>query len=204
MSHKSSAPAGKDFEIVPAGTHLAMCCTVAFLGWHQPPPYNGKKSDKQPQMLFTWELCEEMMKDGKPFTISGIYKDSLHVKAGMRKVLECWRGKRFTEEELQGFDVIKLLGKPCFLAIIHKEVGEDKELKAKISAVSKVTKGTKPPAMVNPPLYYTVEHGDPDSCDVLMLPEWIQKKCAARLDAPTDKARQEPPLSEESDDEIPF
>ncbi|MHA1379626.1 MAG: hypothetical protein ACTSRG_14730 [Candidatus Helarchaeota archaeon] len=46
---------------------------------------------------------------------------SLHAKATMRKFLESWRGKKFTKEELEGFDLQKILGKPCQLQIIHSD-----------------------------------------------------------------------------------
>lgn len=205
MSHKSSSPAGADdFEMVPAGTHVGTCCLVAFIGWHMSPAFKDKQPEVQAQMLFTFELTDEKMKDGKPFLISAIHKDSLHVKANMRKMLECWRGKGFTNEELRGFEVIKLLGKSCFVAVIHKETGEQKELKARIAAVSKVTKKTEVSPLVSPPLYYTVEIGDPDSCDKLMLPQWVQKKVDASL--PPPKARKaEPAISPgDEDEELPF
>src|SRR3990167_2490369 len=40
-------------------------------------------------------------------------------KANLRKHLEAWRGKKFTKEELDGFDVEKLLGVNCQLQVIH-------------------------------------------------------------------------------------
>ena len=57
----------------------------------------------------------------KPFSIGKEYTLSLSSKSNLYKDLVSWRGKPFTEEELEGFDLSKLLGKPCQIQIIHKQ-----------------------------------------------------------------------------------
>ena len=61
------------------------------------------------------------MSDGKPFLIKKDYRASLHEKAGLRKDLEAWRGRPFTNVELQGFDLENVVGAPCMLNVIHKQ-----------------------------------------------------------------------------------
>lgn len=202
MAHRSYAPAGtENFEIVPAGSHVAVCCLVCFVGW-QESMFNGRK-EVHPKMLFTWELVNEKMADGKNFTISAIYTDSLHSKANMRKMLECWRSRPFSKEELSGFDIIKVLGTPCIVSVMHLE--KDKETKARVTAVSKLPKGTAKPEGTVAPLYYTVEPEDPDCCDSMMLPKWIREICHKQVSPPADKREQEaPPDSTSDDSDIPF
>ncbi len=201
MSYKASAPAGAEkFETVPAGTHLAVCCIVAYVGW-QKSLFNGKE-ECHPKVVFTWELVNEKMKDGKPFVISAVYTSSLHSKANMRKMLECWRSRPFNKEELAGFDIMKVLGKPCLVSVIHKEVNKD--IKARVQAVSATPRGTPAPSFVSPPLYYSVEPHDPDSCDILMLPEWIRKICAAAVPPPNSGETGPPPGQTSEVEDIPF
>jgi hypothetical protein len=51
---------------------------------------------------------------GSKFTLS------LHEKASLRKILQSWRGKAFTPEELKKFDVTTILGKPCLITVTHE------------------------------------------------------------------------------------
>src|SRR3990167_3685661 len=65
----------------------------------------GKKF-KQHQVVLAFEVAETA--DEGPFagnrmTISKFYTLSLSEKANLRKDLEGWRGKSFTESELEGF-----------------------------------------------------------------------------------------------------
>jgi hypothetical protein len=50
------------------------------------------------------------MEDGRPFGAFKTYTASLFEAATLRKDLESWRGKSFTEEELAGFDISNLIG----------------------------------------------------------------------------------------------
>ena len=68
--------------------------------------------------IFMWELPgEEIEIEGemKPRAISETYTNSLGEKANLRKMLENWRGRAFTQEEMDGFDLRNVLG----LSLIH-------------------------------------------------------------------------------------
>ena len=61
---------------------------------------------------------------GKPFGMVKVYTNSLAKNSHLRKDLESWRGKPFSEAEVEaGFDVEKLLGIDCQLNVIagHKD-----------------------------------------------------------------------------------
>ena len=128
----------------PAGTHIASCFGLIDCGT-QDEEYEGKKK-KAHKIWVWWELCEEKTDDGKPVTIGRFYTNSLSERAAMRKDLEGWRGRQFTDEELKGFQLGNIVGKPCMVTIIHtpKQGGGTRD---KISTVTAVPKGLRP----NPP-----------------------------------------------------
>ena len=59
--------------------------------------------------------------DGKPFLISRRYSLSLHEKSSLRRDLESWRGRAFTQEELRGFDLEVLIGVGCLVSVVHEQ-----------------------------------------------------------------------------------
>jgi hypothetical protein len=124
-----------------------------------------------------WEIPDETIDiDGKPMprAISGTYTLSLGEKASLRKMLEGWRGRVFTELELKGFDLGNVLGAPCMLGIIQ-EPREDK-VYARISTVSKIPKGIPAPTgTINKQIYFDLT--DPGALDAVeALPEWVKEK----------------------------
>lgn len=68
-------------------------------------------------------IGEEIDLNGEklPRTISKEYSFSLGEKSSLRKDLQAWRGKAFTAEELQGFNLVNILNKACQLQIILEE-----------------------------------------------------------------------------------
>ena len=74
-------------------------------------------------MQLRWQLGEDAAcrDDGKPWLVVKTYTASLNEKATLRKELERWRGQRFTEVELRGWDLEKVLNAPALLQIMHNE-----------------------------------------------------------------------------------
>lgn len=141
------ATAGANREPAPAGTHLAVCFGLIDLGT-QTDTYQGKPKVGR-KAWFWWELTEETREDGKPVTVGTFYTVSLSDKANLRKVLESWRGKPFTVEELKGFNIGNIVGAPCMLTIIH-EPRQSGGVRDKVSSVSGVPKGMPRPALRMP------------------------------------------------------
>lgn len=148
---------GGDFEQPPVGTHVALCVKMIDIGT-QRGEYQGKATIKR-QCIIGWELPNELMTEGEragmPFTASKFYTASLGEKANLRKDLRNWRGRDFTEAELQGFEARNILGKPCMLALTADEKG-----KVRVTAVMALVKGTKVPAQVNPTVYFSLDEFD--------------------------------------------
>jgi hypothetical protein len=143
---------GGDFELIPEATYIATSSMLIDLGTHD-YEYMGNSGTKK-QIYIGWELdaCDSQ---GKPFVIGKYYTASLGKKANLRKDLEAWRGRAFTDEELSGFQLINILGKSCSIGIIHKEAGEYK--KPRISSIQALPKGVPPHKVLNQPTVFDMD-----------------------------------------------
>jgi hypothetical protein len=128
-----------NFTPCPAGTFLARCCRVIDLGT-QTVEYQGEAKPAH-KVLITFEVIDpETFTDaGGCYTASKRYTASLHEKAALRRDLETWRGAKFTDAELQRFDLAGILGKQALLSIVHAE--KDGRTFANIAGLVKPPKG---------------------------------------------------------------
>ena len=169
----ASDKGGKGFDPVAEGVHNAVCYSVVDLGHHLDEKF-GKRNHN---ILITWELPSERIeieKDGVkhnlPRAISKKYTLSLNEKANLRKDLQTWRGRVFTEKELEGFDIKNLLGKSCMIQVIHNKKGD--KTYANITAIMLLMKGVAPLTPENPLVFYSMEdHRDQIPKEV---PEWVR------------------------------
>jgi len=162
---------GGDFVSVEPGSYVARCYKLTDLGT-QTSEYQGKINTKN-QVLITWELPNEMMPPNdegvsKPFSVSKFFTNSLHEQANLRHDLEAWRGKAFSEEELDGFDLMSVLGKPCMLSIVEKASGG-----TKVGSVSAIPKGFEVPPQFNLEESFWLEEFSQTGFD--SIPKGIQK-----------------------------
>lgn len=188
-----------DFELAPEGNHISGCYMVVDLGIQK-----TQFGDKH-KILIGWELCGELMKDGRPFVASKQYTASLADKANLRHDLEAWRGRKFTDEELQGFDVFAVAGASCMVSVVHS-VGE--KTYANVNAVTALPKGMTKPVLVNEVVTYSLDNPNPATFG--KLPEWIQKKItgqgqAEHPNAPGQLQEGDPGFETQGfDDDIPL
>jgi len=141
----SDSGGGTDFKQAPAGTHVARCYSIVDIGT-QKGEYLGEPTSRN-QIIVRWELpfeTEEFEGVQKPLIVSRFYTNSLGEKANLRKDLENWRSKPFTESELKAFDLNSIIGAPCVVSVIHNEKG-----KAKVTGVGAIPKGTSCPPQFN-------------------------------------------------------
>ena len=110
------------FTPCPEGLHQAVCVDVVDLGL-QKGVYGEKH---KAEIRWQTELMNEDAQPARRFQLRKWYTISLHEKSNLRKDLECWRGRKFTEAELDGFDLEKLLGANCQLQVIHNLSDEGK------------------------------------------------------------------------------
>lgn len=142
----------RTFEVAPSGACAARCYRIIDLGTQT--FHVGNEMKQQHQILMAWELIKKMG-DGQPFVISEKYTKSLHEKAKLRSVLESWRGRKFTEAERNGFEIEQVLGKVCFLNIVHIHKGE--RTYANVVSVMPVPDGIPSPAAVNEQLFFNID-----------------------------------------------
>jgi len=192
---------GTEYAPVPQGTHIAICNMVVDLGDHK-TDYQGVQSVKR-QVYIRWEIPAERMtgeRDG-PMNIGRTYTLSLHEKAGLRRDLEAWRGRKFTDEELKGFDVSKLLQAPAMLTVTH-DIKQDGSVRGKVAGISGLPKGTtRPGKPENTPILFDDDTQD----DLDRLPDWIKKKLDERIVKPVARSTVGgAQVDEDLDDDIPF
>lgn len=164
---------GGDFTPAPAGTHLARCVGCISLGTQEP---NSPQFSPAFKILLVWELPEELLDSGKAMTVSKELTCSLADKANLRHLLESWRGRQFTKEELDGFDVQQVVDVPCMLTVIHKTSAKGKNY-ADVSAATKLPKSMPSKPRVNELVRYEIEMGK--NAVYESLPEYIRKKIAS-------------------------
>jgi len=124
-----------------------------------------------------WELPTELRvfkeeRGEEPMVISKTYTLSLHEKANLRKDLESWRGKAFTEEEAKNFDITNLLGVPCMLNILHKPSKDGSKMYERIAGITTLMKGYEAPKQINPILRLEFDNWNQQVFD--RLPDFIQ------------------------------
>lgn len=148
---------GGDFQQPPVGTHVARCVKMIDIGT-QKSDYQGQANIRR-QCILGFELPTELMTEGeyrgKPFVVSRFYTASLSEKANLRKDLENWRGRAFTEQELAGFASKNILGKPCMLALT-----ENDKNKVRITGIMALPRGTTVPPQINQTVYFSLEEFD--------------------------------------------
>lgn len=166
----------KEFKLVPAGTHLARCYQFIHLG-NVPNTFPGAKSAIVNKIRLTWELPEELevFKEGEapqPFVVSQDYTLSMNEKANLRKMIQSWYGKTFTDEEADNFDTELLVGMDCLLTINH--VTKNDKTYANIQNVTKLPSKMVCPNPINKPSIVTWENMTMDIFN--NLPKFLRDK----------------------------
>lgn len=201
-------PRGGTFTPAPEGSHPAACYRVIDLGT-QEVNYKGVVSKKR-QLLITWELfSEEPMPDGRPFTIGRKYTWSTHEKSGLRKDLEMWRGKKFSESDFGpgGFDIRRVIGQPCLITVTHSE--RDGNMLSNVAAVTKLPKAMTVGGPTNKTCFVWLDKDDFDQVAFDTLSDRLKDtiKASPEYRALTNGGT---PVTEQfdaghdPDDEIPF
>lgn len=157
-----------------AGSYLARCVQLIDLG----DQMNEIAGKLQRQVMLLFEIPTERIEingEDKPRTISATYTLSLNDKAKLRGVLESWRGKQFTEEELAAFDLRKILNATCMLTVVEKVSKTSGNKYSSIAAISRPFKGAIVKPAETPILAFDLD--EPGCLEVLeTLPEWMRER----------------------------
>ena len=161
------------FIAAPEGTHIARCFAVIELGTQLPGNPSFAPARK---VMLGFELPNEtVVRDGvaKPLVIWKEYNASLSEKATLRKHLQGWRGRAFSAEELQGFQLEKILGAPALITIIHKR-SQSGSTRGDIETIARPPANYPCPPPVTPKLFFEIPMGNGQA--FINVPEWLQKK----------------------------
>lgn len=207
-----SGSSGKDFAIHPAGVFAARCTRIIDLGTVD-SEWQGQKKKKH-DIVFCWESAE-LMPDtegefaGKPFLVIQRWTASLSDKANMRKALESWRGRKFTPAEIDSFDLKNVLGKACFLNLVHNE--KEGKTYSNIASIMPLPAGMSAPQAVGAQVFFSLNpKEDFDQVAYDGLSDYYKKRIAesdeykARFSGKKAGAAAPPAAADIDDDDIPF
>lgn len=201
---------GTNIEPLENGVYTAVCISLIDLG----NQYNKMYDKKQRKMRIIWGIQNETVNvngEELPRTISKEYSFSLHEKSALRKDLQSWRGKPFTQEELNGFDVTNLLNKACQLQIIKEEKND--KCYNNIAGIMALPQGMEI-KVEKIGQYFDTEN--PETYIMWnLIPKFLQKKIAESVDQPKElqeflgtqnieEEKTEELPSEDPSDDLPF
>lgn len=146
MSHQPDEATVKDDKkfdrsLPDIATYPAVCVDYINLG-RKVVEYPGSDSYVAEMGALVFQIDAENPDTGKPFEIAQEFTLSLGKKANLRKLLEGWRGRPFTEDEVKeaGVKLHKLVGINGLLAVTHK-TSQTGNTRAVISSVAPLMKG---------------------------------------------------------------
>lgn len=176
----------------PEGPKVARCVQVIDIG-HQ---YSDFYKTTKPKVVVGWELptclATEGDRAGEPMLVWRRFTLSLHENSALRPLLEAWRGRSFTDQELEGFDVQNLLDVPCQVNITHRKDG--KKIYADVGSVSKLLDGVEPHERFHDLIYFDIDKPDKQifesfgnnlKATILKSEEW-KARSSGGPDLPTD------------------
>jgi len=160
---------GSPRELLPPGNVQAVCYGVIDLGHRE-----GRFGIKH-EACVLFEIpslrYEDEDKVDKPKGINNFYNITLHPDSNMGKDLTSWRGKAFTEQEKEGFDITTIIGANCLLNIAHVEK-QDKSMKDKIASITPLMVNMNKLVPENTVVNYSIAD---NGFDFTGVPEWAAK-----------------------------
>jgi len=197
-----------DFDPVPAGSYVARCISVVDFGLQETkwePKNQVYIGFEVPSVRVEWTDKDDEHHEG-PALIGNRYTNSLNEKANLRKLLVSWRGRAFTEKQLDGWDLSNVLDAPCLISVVHNTSADGTKTYANIAAIMRCPKGTEVPDREGELLKYS-PHDDGTIGNLAKLPPWMQAKveqgaALSTQNTPESEDQSLPPLDDFSD--VPF
>lgn len=171
MSMIASDNGGTPVPKLESGVYTGVSSAIIDLGLQR----NEQFGKTQRKFMMIWTILGEDVEingEKQPRTISKEYSFSLNEKSTLRKDLQAWRGKSFSEEELQGFNILAVLNKACQLQIILEEKNNKKY--NNIAGIMSLPKGSSVQPLDN--TYYFDMEDVQTWQNFVKVPNWIQEK----------------------------
>ena len=169
---------------VEPGVYMAVCIGFVDLG----EQYSEKFKSYSNKGMYIWELPGETIEvegEMKPRQLSKEFAISASNKSNLRKFIESWNGKSYSDEEFLEFDLFEQVGKPCQLNVVLNETKEY----ANVDNLMPIPRGFPAPTTDTKLIRWDMELWN----DTVFaeLPEWIQEKITKSTQyqkehAPTD------------------
>lgn len=156
------------------GTYMFVCVGVIDLGEQRNEMYKNY-SDK---VMFIFEIPGETLEidgESKPRWLSKEYTMSLSSKSNLKKDVESWIGRQFTESETkEGFDLTQMLGKAGQISVIVEDSKDGTKQYNKITSILGIPKGIPTPETSSELISYDIDAHDDTVFE--KIPEWIRDK----------------------------
>lgn len=173
---------GGDFEKHPAGQHIVQCMDIIDLGERYDSTFD--KISKKCVLVFA---SGAMDKAGKLLTVQQEFTQSSGPKANLRKFLEQWRGKSYTDTEAQLIQLHKLEGVAALVVIEHGASRTGNRTFANIKSIMMPPKGMLVPVVTG---YSRGEW-------------WAKKRDAYAAEVAKHRGRQQTATAVADDDDMP-
>jgi len=145
MSLTVSAKSG-DFQQVPVGQTKAISFKIVDVGTRMEQFQSEPEKPRRSLFMF-WECPDHLMDDDRPMTIFKQYSHTLNENSNLFKDLKAWRGRAFTAEELDGFDLLTVLGVSCEIEVVKSKA--ENSTRTFVDGVYKPDGGAKKTETVN-------------------------------------------------------
>jgi hypothetical protein len=211
---------GSAFKPVPAGNHLARCFRIVDLGTQKSSFEGQEKNLHKIKVYFEVHGDDEnglamITAKNEPMTISKDYTLSWGEMATLRKDLQTWRGKPFSEEERKRFDLKNILGVFGMVNVVHKPKKSGSGVYANISSITPVPNAMKSllPTGFNKCDMFQIDEPDmemfnafPPFLQVLIAasPEWNHRNNNVAHHAPKTSENSAPSAFDNDDSDAPF
>lgn len=164
-------------ELTPQGVHRAACYLVCDIGT-QTLTWEGNEKDVH-QVVIGWELPDQRITlEGRdlPKATSRTYTLTYDERGWLRRHLEAWRGKAFTDDDVMNFDLKTILGAPCQVQVIHKPTRKG-GMFASVESVMAMPHGSPKIPLENEPQYFSFDEFYGSNARIPEnIPKWIVEK----------------------------
>ena len=176
MSMVVKSEGNSEIKQLEPGVYTGIASAIIDLGIQE----NTMFGKKQRKVMIVWNIVGETVTvndEEMPRVMSKEYTMSLGEKSTLRKDLEAWRGKPFSADELNGFDLTNILNVPCQLQINQQE--KNGKTFVTIAAIMAIPKGMKVEEIDNAYFFDTYDSNTWENYD--KIPNWIKEKIKKAL-----------------------
>lgn len=166
---------------VEPGVYMAICIGCVDLG----EQYNETFKNHSNKCLYIFELIGETIEvDGemKPRQLSKEFAISSSSKSNLRKFIESWNGKSYTDDDFLELDLFDQIGKSCQINVVLNETKEY----ANIDNLMPLPRGVPAFTTETAPVRWDMSAWDDEVFK--NLPEWIQDKIKKSTEYANDHA----------------